>query len=246
MARKRKNKEEQENHERWLITYADMITLLMVFFIVLYAMSEIEKEKFNALIQSLRGAFSVQTVDKQIQIEPDEVIQEPPEYKIDIPEIPEKDEAEENQKELDRLLVKLQKYVQEHNLSTEIDLVNLPRGVQITIKDSILFDEGSAKLIVEANPVLKAVGGLLKTVPNEISIEGHTDNQPIVFASQFESNWELSTARANSVREFLQKKAGINPARLRVVGYGKYKPRATNQTPEGRAQNRRVNIIVLR
>lgn len=243
--RKRKSEESGGGSERWLITYADMITLLMVFFIVLYSMSEVEKAKFNSLVESLKGAFEVSTAESVQEI-PAEGIR-PPEFKVDLQEIPEKnEEREDNNQKLDELMEKLRKYVEEHHLSTEIDLVNLPRGVQITITDKILFDEGSDGLKKAAIPVLDAVGGLLNTVANDIRIEGHTDDQPIVFSTQFESNWDLSTARADSVREFFQKKIGVKAKRMSVAGYGEYRPRKPNDSAANRAANRRVNIVILR
>ncbi|HEX7064263.1 MAG TPA: flagellar motor protein MotB [Bacillales bacterium] len=244
MSRKRRKKRsEPESNERWLITYSDMITLLLIFFIVLYSMSELEKAKFNSLIESLQDAFEVKTVESaptdEIGIDvPD--IQLPASVKQPLPESKPKDDEK-----LDQLYAKLKHYIEENGLSAKMSLVDLPVGVQITFQDSILFEPGEAKLKKDALKVLGDVSGLLNTVNNEISIIGHTDDVP-VDKSEFRSNWELSTARAQSVRRYLQKESNVKPARMRVVGYGQYKPKVPNNSRAHRAENRRVNIVVLR
>ncbi|HEU5141304.1 MAG TPA: flagellar motor protein MotB [Bacillales bacterium] len=241
--RRRRKSSESESNDRWLITYSDMITLLLIFFIVLYAMSEVEKAKFNSLIESLRNAFEVKTVESaptdQIGIDvPD--IQLPASVKQPLPESKPKDDEQ-----LDKLYAKLKHYIEENGLSAKMSLVDLPVGVKLTFQDSILFEPGEAQLKQEALQVLGDVSGLLKTVDNEISIIGHTDDVPVDRA-EFRSNWELSTARAQSVRRYLQTKSNVKPARMRVVGYGEYKPKVPNDSKAHRAENRRVNIVVLR
>lgn len=240
--RRQKKGSSSTNNERWLITYSDLITLLLIFFVVMYAMSQVEKSKFNSLVESLRNAFQMKTVESaptdQIGVDISHV---------KLPNPTTKPEPKtENEKQLDELYNKLQNYIQEHHLTTKMSLVNLPKGVQITFKDSILFDLGEAKLKKQASPVLKDVGGLLKTVSNPISIEGYTDDFPIVYTKKFRSNWELSTARAQSVLRYLQDQKGLKPERMRVVGYGEYHPKVPNDSEAHRAENRRVNIVVLR
>lgn len=243
--RKRKNQHSSGDRDRWMVTYSDMITLLLIFFIILYSMSEVEKSKFNSLIKSLKNAFAVKTVasaeSKKIGINV---------HHKKVPKgqqsKPKKAQTPKDQQKLDQLYKKLQNYIVQHHLTSQMALVDVPRGVQITFRDSILFDLGSAQLKQQAYQVLSDVGGLIKTVNNPISVEGYTDNIPIHQPSKFRSNWELSTARAQSVRRYLQNKAKLNPARLRVVGYGKYHPKVPNDTKAHRAENRRVNIVVLR
>lgn len=243
MRKRRKRRQQDEGGgDRWLITYADMITLLLIFFVVLYAMSEVEKAKFNSLIESIKDAFAVQTVESAPSDTPGiDDIELPAPDSFTVPE-----EESGNEKELDELYIKLKNYIKEHDLNNEISLVNLPRGVQITFRESILFDLGKAKLKKQAYPVLDDVGGLLNTVSNPVSIEGHTDDLPIVYADQFRSNWELSTERAQSVRSYLQREINVKPDRMRVVGYGEYHPKVPNDSEANRAENRRVNIVILR
>ncbi|HET7657118.1 MAG TPA: flagellar motor protein MotB [Bacillales bacterium] len=242
MNRRRKRHAQEGDRDRWLITYSDMITLLLIFFIVLYSMSQVQQTKFNALIKSLQDAFEVKTT------------QSAPSNKIgiDVPHLnvpsvkKPKPKTNEDTQELDELYAKLQNYIKEHHLSTQMALVDLPRGVQITFRDSILFDLGSDQLKPQAFPVLHDVGGLINTVDSPVSVEGYTDDIPISQPSRFRSNWELSTARALSVRQYLDDHTQIASSRFRVTGYGKYHPVAPNDTPAHRAENRRVNIVVLR
>ncbi|MGV3487090.1 MAG: flagellar motor protein MotB [Tuberibacillus sp.] len=240
MARKRRKKQhgDHENHERWLVTYSDLITLLLVFFIVLYSMSELEKERFNALVQSLRTAFQGEAiVDQSV---------DPPARDITAPPIPEQKKDEKNEQKLDALYIQLQKYIKDNGLDTQLELNNLPQGVQITLKEEILFDLGKADIKPQAIPILERVGGILKSVKNPISVEGHTDNNPIRYSREFHSNWDLAAARAENVAMFLMNKDGINGARIRFTSYGEFNPRVANDTKEHQAMNRRVNIVVLR
>ncbi|MFC7394692.1 flagellar motor protein MotB [Scopulibacillus cellulosilyticus] len=240
--RRRRKYETSENQDRWMITYSDLITLLLVFFVVLYSMSQVENQKFNVLINSLRTAFQGDAIL-------DKTVQPPEKTTSDIPAIPvkkDKEQEKENNKQLDKLYVKLNQYINKNGLKADMTLKNLPKGVQLTFKESILFDLGSAELKDQAKPVLGKVGGILNTVPNDISIEGHTDNTPMRGHSKFQSNWELSGARAQTVMYYLIQRDGLKKSRMQFVGYGEYKPIVKNDTPEHKAMNRRVNIVVLR
>ncbi|HET7580996.1 MAG TPA: flagellar motor protein MotB [Bacillales bacterium] len=240
--RRRKRKQESGDQDRWMVTYSDMITLLLIFFIVLYSMSQVEQSKFNALVQSLKEAFEVQTLEsaptKTMGIDVPKHVKNP--NPRDIPKT-----QQNHEEQLDKLFQKLQQYIKNHHLKAKMSLVDLPKGVEITFQDSILFDLGKARLKHQAFPILHDVGGLLATVDNPVSIAGFTDDLPI-HTAKFPSNWELSTARAQSVRRYLQKKISINPSRMRVVGYGQYHPKVPNNSKKHRAENRRVTLIVLR
>lgn len=246
MSRRRKKRGEEGQQDRWMITYADMITLLLTFFIVMYSMSEVQNDKFNAIVQSLQNAFQTKTIESVP--EADELGVDVAKESLPAPEkIPQgHSENNESEEQLDQLYQKLQDYIAKNGLDGAISLQNQPRGVQMTFHNNILFDLGQAKIKKEARPVLQKVGGLVEAVDNPIRIEGHTDDQPIIDGEQFASNWELSTARSQSVRRYLQKEDSIKPARMSVVGYGEYQPKAKNDTATHRAQNRRVNLVVLR
>lgn len=240
--RRRKKEQENEDGDRWILTYSDMITLLLVFFIVLYSMSKINQSKFNSLIKSLRNAFHVGIV----QTKPSNTmsLDVPKKSKTLVKKLKKKKSQTKGQKP-NKLYPKLMNYVKTHHLETKTSLANLSGGVQITIQGDILFALGKAKIRNQAERVLHEVGGFLKTVNNPIVIKGYTDNLPI-HTAQFQSNWELSVARANSVRIFLQNKVGVKPSRMRIVGFGKYHPRVPNDSKANRAENRRVNIVILR
>lgn len=244
MSRKRRKRQhtESEGQERWLVTYSDLITLLLVFFIVLYSMSQIQNEKFNALVDSLKTAFQGDNVLSETSLKPTG-------QNNDLSTIPieKKDkDKDKNKEKLDQLYVKLHDYIKKNNLEKEIQLTNLQRGVQITFRERILFDLGQADIKKQAEPVLEKVGGILKTVPNDISIEGHTDNNPIRDSARFPSNWELSGARARTVMYFLINHDQLPPESLHFAGYGEYKPVVKNDTSAHQGMNRRVNIVVLR
>lgn len=241
--RKRNPHQEHDKQDRWLVTYADLITLLLAFFVVLYSMSELENSRFNALIQSLKTAFHGETIVEQSNV---------PQVKNTdlLDKEKKKDKKDKNgqtdKQKLDSLYVKLQNYIKENHLDTLIELENLPRGVQITFKEKILFDLGKADIKENAIPVLRRIGGILQSIDNPIEVEGHTDNNPIIYSNQFHSNWELAAARAHNVAMFLIDEDKIRPERIRYTSYGEYHPRVKNDTKAHQAMNRRVNIVVLR
>lgn len=247
MSRKRRRRTEESHDDggRWLITYSDLITLLLVFFIVLYSMSSLENQRFNALVSSLKTSFQGDSILKDMGYPKVDQHQTTP----SIPIVKKKSNTNENQnnQKLDQLYVKLNDYIKKNNLGQDMSLTNLPRGVQLTFREKILFDMGDADIKKGAEPILKKVGGILKMVPNDISVEGYTDNTPFRNShSKYHSNWELSGARAQNVMFFLINHDHLPPARLHYVGYGQYKPVVKNDTAAHKAMNRRVNIVVMR
>ncbi|MHC0038166.1 flagellar motor protein MotB [Pseudoneobacillus sp. C159] len=260
MAKRRRHKKHEDEHidESWLIPYADLLTLLLALFIVLFSMRAEDENKANAMLQSLYKAFNSVSIfesnsgtlpnnsgltgtDIPLENKPDPEEKEPP---IDKDEKQEKPPMTEDEKQLQDLLAKLQKYIDQNQLNASISLTDMKEGIKITLKESISFDSGSDHLKPGFIPILDRISGLLKTVDHSIIIEGHTDNQPIS-TSNFPSNWELSGARAASVVHFFQSK-NIDPKRMSYTGYGEYQPVKPNNSAENRAANRRVNIIILR
>lgn len=211
MMRRKKKLDEHENHERWLISYADFITLLFTFFAALYALSSIDKAKADKFSGSLRQAFSI--------------IEQP----INLFE--------------ERNLMLFEDIRQSIHETPGITMKREPRGTVITLSDRTAFPSGSAELKEEIKPVLERLALALKKNHRAMRIEGHTDNIPLK-GSVYPSNWELSTARAASVLSLFIEK-GLPPQLFSISGYGEYKPVADNDTPEGRAKNRRVEIIIL-
>ncbi|RYM05887.1 flagellar motor protein MotB [Sporolactobacillus sp. THM7-7] len=251
MSNRRKRKsftrrpETEDKNDRWLVTYSDLITLLLVFFVLMFSMSSIENQRFNALISSLQSSFQGNRILQSTGYPNTDKDQMSP--TIPVVKHTASKEAKEDNKRLDALYLKLDKYIKENHLSPDVSLTDTPRGVRLTFREKILFDLGKADIKSNAKPVLRQIGGILNEVPNEVSIEGHTDNTPFRGdRSPFHSNWELSGARAQMVMNYLIKEDRLPPNRFHFVGYGEYKPIVKNDTSAHKAINRRVNIVVIR
>lgn len=247
-----------ENHERWLITYADLITLLMVFFVVMFAMSQIDQSKFDALSVSLNKALNP---ENKIQMDgmgtaglssrrpvSDDETDDPSKKNAKTGDTDEqaaeaRAKAEEQQR-LEDLKKQIEQFIVKNNLAGKVSVLDTDKGVQIILNDAALFDSGKATLKEQALHVLGGMAPFLTIVPNKVIVEGHTDNVPIS-NSQFPSNWELSATRAINVVHFFEA-AGIPHERLRAAGFADTVPLGPNDTAENRAANRRVNLIVER
>lgn len=264
MARKKKH-EEHVNAEAWAIPYGDLVTLLFALFTVMYAMSSVNEGKFRVLSDSMIAAFhgapkSMQPInvgskqsgkggDKQLVGVSPTALMKLKDQKQGSDLTPRDPEAEKESQHEDKpgALIRMQRQVQ-NAMQALIDakLVSVRREnmwLEIEINTDILFPSGAAEFSSAAEPVLDKLAEVLKPFPNPIRVEGHTDNRPIKTAA-FPSNWELSAARAASVvHQFT--KAGIDPMRLEIVGFGEMHPRDSNDTPEGRNANRRVAVLVL-
>jgi chemotaxis protein MotB len=264
MARKKKH-EEHVNAEAWAIPYGDLVTLLFALFTVMYAMSSVNEGKFRVLSDSMIAAFrgapkSMQPVnigDKQpgkggdkplVGITPT-ALMKLKETTKDGNQTPRALSVTDgaNSKDLPGALIRMERAVQ-NAMQALIDanLVTVRREnmwLEIEINTDILFPSGAGGFATSAEPVLDKLAEVLKPFPNPIRVEGHTDDRP-VHTPAYPSNWELSAARAASVvHEFT--KAGIDPLRLEIVGFGEFHPRQSNATQEGRNANRRVAILVL-
>jgi chemotaxis protein MotB len=227
--RKPKDDEDRENLERWLLTYADLITLLLAFFIVLYSMSRLDAEKFERISEALRtvlrGAAASPLPHQTLMMD------DPGAGPI-------------KTGDLNYLKSNIDKLLIEKGLTDKISATIEDRGLVIRISESAFFDLGSADLKEQAIGILNLFGGILSEIPNHIRIEGHTDNLPIK-NQVYPSNWELSTYRATTCIRYLIEKYGMKPDRISAMGYSEYRPIASNDTAEGRNKNRRVDIVVL-
>jgi chemotaxis protein MotB len=262
MARKQKH-EEHENHERWLVSYADFITLLFAFFVVMYSLSAINEGRFRILAESLKAAFQ----SKPMHYEPI------PLGNITRPEILSTPDLRHNPGIPQSMTLVRDPFPQQRRMAglsnsagptrtmreiadkmaqalaplIEKDLVTVRRfrqWLEVEIKSNVLFPSGSARLQPDAIPVLRRIAGILHEYPNNrVQIEGFTDNVPIRTAA-FPSNWELSTARSISVVRLFSAE-GVNPARLAALGYGEHRPASPNDTEEGRRKNRKVVLVIL-
>jgi len=230
MARRARHQEhEHENHERWLITYADLITLLLVFFVVMYSISRADLEKFQRVSSSLRAAFNLDVLEGAA-----------PARRIATP-------LEQDPRFAAYLGVRAEMMALLTRLgldreSAEVELTY--EGIVIHLSDALLFPPGQAQLRPEAARVLDGIAAILAALPNQVRVEGHTDNVPPP-AGAYPDNWELSVMRAVSAVRYLTDVSGLPPERLSAVGHGQYRPRADNSTLEGRRKNRRVDIVIV-
>lgn len=223
-----------ENHERWLITYADLITLLLVFFIVLYAGSQQDQKKFAILAQGLRSAFNNVATEGGGGTTP--VFTGTGSTNMA--------GSSQELQDFESITAILQKVAQEHGVADRISLRMEPDRITIGMDSDLLFDSANAVLRPSALAPLDAVAQALRDKPNEIRVEGHTDNVPIS-TTEFNSNWELSAARATAVLRRLLDPGGLAPDKLFAAAYGDTRPKADNSTLQGRATNRRADIVVL-
>ncbi|HHJ16471.1 MAG TPA: flagellar motor protein MotD [Gammaproteobacteria bacterium] len=272
MARK-KRIEEHENHERWLVSYADFITLLFAFFVVMYSISSVNEGKYRVLSDSMVAAFR----DPARSLEPiqvGELVRSPAQSDspmdrnrqiIEIFKLPfpvedrtrEEDKAEqpEPQSQLDEqdnqaldqeaqdLADAIETAMSDLVDAGMIDVRRDKRWIEVEIKSSILFPSGSAELSVQSEPVLRKLAEKLSPLDNIIHVEGFTDNIPIS-NFEFRSNWELSASRAASVVHLFTR-LGVDPQRMAAIGYGEFRPLTSNATAEGRARNRRVVLVIM-
>ncbi len=239
MGRRRRH-EEHENHERWLVSYADFITLLFAFFVVMYSISSVNEGKYKILSDSLVGVFN----QPDRAIVPIPVGEERP--RTSQPDHAEADEAS-SERETDALKEIADSVRQAFGNLIEADQLKV-RGnelwIEIELSSSLLFSSGDAVPNGAAFEIIEKVANILAPYENPIHVEGFTDNQPIN-TWQFPTNWELSAARAASIVRMLALD-GVKPSRLASVGYGEFQPVADNATAEGRARNRRVVLVISR
>ncbi len=249
--------------ERWLLTYSDMITLLMALFIVMWSISSVNISKYTELKKSLQQAFSgkvlagspdtltgqpaVLTSPGQTQAGSQLHISSTPDPRKTIAQSIQRAASSRDLDNLRRIRRQIDSYARSHGFEGLIRTSIDERGLVIRLlTDEVLFDTGEASLKSKALPLLSRISALLagSGIPNAIRVEGNTDNVPIATA-EFRSNWELSTARADAVLEFMLAH-GVAPRRLSATGYADQRPLASNATAAGRARNRRVELVVLR
>lgn len=267
MPRKRREDPEKDNADRWLLTYSDLITLLMVFFVVLYSMSQIDANKFKAVANSLSVALGGGAAAK---IDVGASPSGPSLFDTGNPQShnPQTGPSNELNKTvnannagqanpqgqgnsdaenmtIEEIKAKLDKFAADNKIQTQLVSSIEERGLVISIQETLLFESGSAEVTPRAREILDKITTVLASAPNYIKVEGHTDNLPIN-TNQFPSNWELSVLRATHVLHIMAAPGTISPDRLSAAGYGEYRPLASNSTEAGRARNRRVDLVILR
>jgi chemotaxis protein MotB len=213
--------EEGSDKDRYLITYSDLITLLLGLFIILYAISNIDARKYEKMIAAISNVFGHE--GKIIGLE----------NKIINVEVPS-----------NNLKLKLGEVIREYKYENYVRLEENERGITVHIMDEILFPSGSAELNTSSLTVLKNIASVIRMLPNDIRVEGHTDNVPIS-KPNYPSNWHLSVARALNTAYFLINTENLPSDKVSIVGYSEYKPIASNETEEGRSMNRRVDLVIV-
>ncbi|ACB84986.1 flagellar motor protein MotB [Natranaerobius thermophilus] len=232
-----KGNDNNKGGSNWLQTYGDMITLLLAFFVLLYSISTVDAEKFERMLVSLHESFSGVLPEHRAQIP-----REDP--NITLPEPSERQVPSEEEQMMEDIYDQLEDYIEDADLAEVVMLETEERGIVIRFQDKILFDSGRAELRSESLEILGDIAEILEEIPNEIKVEGFTDDVPID-TPEFPSNWELSAARATTVLRYLSEEGGLDPGRLQATGYGEYRPMVPNDSPENRQLNRRVDITVL-
>lgn len=257
MARRRKQHQEHENHERWLVSYADLVTLLFAFFVVMYAISSVNEGKYRVLSQSLAEAF--RDPNRAAQLDPEQlepIARSPHAIQGDYQQQPgalypfpkggknwSQQALEDPAGQINSIATEVEKILADLIDSNLVSLQQYPFWLKIEISSSVLFPSASSELSANAQTTLWQLGNMMSNFPNRIQVEGFTDNVPIK-TFVFPSNWELSAARAATVVRLFAD-AGIAPERMSVIGYGEYRPLVSNDRESGRAANRRVVIVVL-
>lgn len=254
MARKKRGEHHEEHiDETWLIPYADLLTLLLALFIVLFASAQVDQKKFEQLAQSFSDAFRGGSSVFESNRTPPQVVPgqpQPPQMSkapgiqtgiasVDDNYIKESLQLLEVKKVIDQ-------YIKDNGLGGDLSTVLSEDGLMIRIKDTALFNSGSAELLPESQRFGGEIAKLLSVLPQRVFISGHTDTVPIN-TREFPTNWDLSSKRAlNFMKYLMLQEPKLKPQRFSAIGYGEYQPIDTNDTPEGRSKNRRVEVMIIR
>jgi len=235
---KHQEEPEKDNSERWMLSYLDFITLLFVFFVLLYSMSNVDQQKYEALAKSLNSALAgdQQSIENAQQGSPEEML-------AGITTVDSSGNVVDQ--DLINIANLINTLITEKGLQNQVTVNMGDIGVWITFKDYVLFDSGSTAIKPETVSILTELGGILKTVNNYVRIEGYTDNVPIQ-NNLYSNNWDLSVMRASKVLNLIVTNSGFPSEKISAIGYGEYRQVATNDTEDGRSKNRRVDIVILR
>lgn len=243
--RKKHKEEGHTNNERWLLTYSDLITLLMIFFIVMYTLSKVDATKFQALAESLSAAIGGGTPSKvSLQTQSGQSVIALNQGASKQKQNPQDQPNSADSRTIESVKNRIDKFIAQNDIQANVQTDLEERGLVVSIQNTLLFPSGSATITPEAQGILQKLSSMLSTLPNFIRVEGHTDDLPI-HTSQFPSNWELSTARAVNVVETLIS-YGVSPDKLSATGYGQYRPEVPNTSAANRDKNRRVDLVIMR
>lgn len=247
---RRKKKKRTEISESWLLPYSDMLTLLLALFIILFAASEVDSQKYEKLAQVFRGEFSLggagileEELPRKTPVNDNESDEKPiPKEHSDESEVP--DEGTSDRPPLEQMKKSIDTYIEEHELEEKFQTALSEEGLKLTIVDDVFFDKGSSEVKEHAKQTAEEVAELLYfDPPHEVIVSGHTDDIPISNSS-YASNWELSVARAVNFMKLMLENEKLDPTMFSAKGYGEYKPAVPNSTEENRQKNRRVEILI--
>ena len=228
------------SRDRWLVSYADFVTLLLAFFVTIYAISQMDNSKLIQAQSSIQRALNAPVFLGGFPLEPGVGDHSPPGIRGDLPAASLRASPQTQIEEVSRIV---QESLRDLTNFQDIRLMITGRGLVIHLPEFLFFATGEAQIRPEAEPLLNRLAAILKKIPNQVVVEGHTDNRPIN-TPQFPSNWELSVHRATSLLRYLVEKDHLDPARFAAAGYGEFAPLASNDDEAGRRLNRRVDIVI--
>ena len=249
----KKEPEKHVNHERWLVSYADFITLLFAVFVTLYAMSQSDKKKVEEVMQSIQQSFGmVQSgaPSPKMNVLPSKQLSISPSLKPEIAVVPGSRTARgqfktrADEKDFRQIKSSIEAYLVKQGAQNKVSLTITRRGLIVSLKEAGFFESGHAQIKPVAYELINTIAESMAQYNNPLRLEGHTDNVPINSA-QFPSNWELSTARAVNGLKYLISHFDVDPDKISATGYAEFRPLADNNTPEGRSKNRRVDLVML-
>jgi len=254
MSRRQKKPEKEANHERWLVSYADFITLLFAVFVALYAMSQTDKKKTDQLVASLRESFGYVKTGasaEKLNLTESTDLRAIPSIRMEVltPGLRRSQDsstalAQASTKEFLAIKAAIEANLKKSGAQNKVNVDITRRGLVVSLKEAGFFDSGDATVKRESILLLAMVGRSLAGYSNPVRIEGNTDDVPIS-SGKYRSNWELSTARATNIVHYLIENYKFRPGKISAVGYGEFRPIADNGTEAGRAKNRRVDIVLL-
>ncbi|MEA3320836.1 MAG: flagellar motor protein MotS [Bacillota bacterium] len=244
MKRRKRKVSVESGAPKWMVTFSDLFMLVLVFFILLFSMSQIDLVKFKAVAESFK---QVNILDYNPSAVP---FEHPTDFSVNTESTnnqedvsKDQEEAQENEDSLQELLVEVQTFLAENDLEDVVVANRTERGIVLVLEEKVLYETAEARILPIAYPFLDKVGTLLTKIPNLVKVEGHTDNRPIS-TEKFPSNWELSAARASSVIRYLVDSHDLDPERFIAVGYGDTRPIVENTSDANYQKNRRVEIVI--
>lgn len=249
MKRRKRRTNKDTGAPKWMVTFSDMVTLILVFFILLFSMSQIDQVKFEAISESFQNRMILDFFPSAVPNEHASESTNNQQSGTDNSEFlnPSKNPGEENEDTEDaltELMNDVEEFLEANDMNSIVSVNRTERGVILVLQERILFDPAQAQIVASEEPFLDKIGSLLANMPNHVMVEGHTDDRPIA-NYRYPSNWELSGARAGSVVRYLIQESDIDESRFSVAGYSDTRPVAPNDSVVNRSKNRRVEIVIL-